>query len=401
MKTVVVISTYWGRPSNESYDSADAIYDHPTPLDQEGTLARALNSFKVSNRKDFEIVVVGAATNPALEAQAERKICDITQSFKRDLDVSVLSHSSCERLKEKLGWSDDRRSHLISLYGYSNILNLCLVAGLLRDAEAVVLFDDDEVVEDPDYITRCTEHIGKEIDGQTMLGIAGWYKRPNGGYLCPRTKDWWWMEWCGAEAMNKAFRMFIGRGPRIKKTPFAFGGNMVIHRDIYTRIPFDPKITRGEDIDYVFNAAMFGYDFYLDNELWIKHMPPKGHTPDWLGFRQNVLRFTYARQKLKSQVEIDGMRIVRAQELDPYPGFFMGDDLDAKIFNTSSMLGLHYLLMKNDKGYQESMKNIELASRLVQEETDPIGDYLKVKNDWGRLVSELEGLRNKRDLLVE
>ncbi len=391
MKTVVVIPSYWGRPSNEPYDPADVVYDHPTPLDQEGTLARALDSFKISKRKDFEIVVVGAATNAVLEAAAERKVRDIVEYFKSDLKISILSHAACDSLNEDI----------VSLYGYSNVRNCCLIAGALCEAEAVVLFDDDELVEDPEYLNKCVEHIGKKIDGREIKGVAGWYKRPNGGYICPHTKDWWWMEWCGAEAMNRAFRKFIGRGPRIKKTPFAFGGNMVIQRDIFRLIPFDPKIKRGEDIDYLFNASMFGYDFYLDSELWIRHLPPVGHTPDWLGFRQNVLRFVYARQKLKSQVKVDGMHKVVVSELDPYPGFFMRDDLDAKIFSTSSMLGLHYLLLKDDEGYRESMKNIELASRLVQEETDPIGDYLKLKHEWGRLMSRLDGLSNKRDLLVE
>jgi len=401
VKTVVVIPSYWGRPSNEPFDTADTIYDHPTPLDREGTLARALESFKISNSKDFEIIVLGAATNQIFEKQVERRVREIAAGYEKDLPISVMSHGFCDRLKDAVGSQDEGPASLVSLYGYSNIRNFCMIAAEMHGADVIVLFDDDEVVEDPDYLSKCVEHIGKKNGGKEIKGIAGWYKRPTGGYLCPTTRDWWWMEWCGSEAMNEAFKLYIGRGPRIKRTPFAFGGNMVMHKEIFNRIPFDPKITRGEDIDYLFNAKMFGYDFYLDNELWIRHLPPSGHTPDWMGFRQNVLRFTYARQKLISQVEIDGMFVVKVEDVDPYPGCFMRDDLDRKIFNTSSMLGLHYLLEKDDEGYTESMRNIELAKQLIRDEKDPIGDYLRLKENWEKLMNTLPSLRNHVDLLVE
>ncbi len=46
-------------------------------------------------------------------------------------------------------------------------------------------------------------------------------------------------------------------------------------------VPFDPHVTRGEDIDYLMNAKMFGFDFFLDNKLSIKHLPPKKNHPIW------------------------------------------------------------------------------------------------------------------------
>jgi len=46
--------------------------------------------------------------------------------------------------------------------------------------------------------------------------------------------------------MNEAFDKIIGTEPRLKETPFVFGGNMVIHRDLFSVIPFDPNVPRGE-----------------------------------------------------------------------------------------------------------------------------------------------------------
>ena len=65
-----------------------------------------------------------------------------------------------------------------------------------------------------------------------------------GHYIYGRSGRW-------AE-MNEAFDKIIGTEPRLKETPFAFGGNMVIHQNLFTAVPFDPKISRGEDMDFLF-----------------------------------------------------------------------------------------------------------------------------------------------------
>jgi len=51
MKTVMVIPSYWSREKSVGWKKQDAIYDHPTPIDQEGTLARTLESLKIIKNK--------------------------------------------------------------------------------------------------------------------------------------------------------------------------------------------------------------------------------------------------------------------------------------------------------------------------------------------------------------
>jgi len=41
MKVTMVIPSYWARESGVGWKEGDAIYDHPSPLDSEGTLLRA------------------------------------------------------------------------------------------------------------------------------------------------------------------------------------------------------------------------------------------------------------------------------------------------------------------------------------------------------------------------
>lgn len=43
MRKTMIIPTYWCRSSGKCWQEGDAVYDHPTPVDQEGTLERPLS----------------------------------------------------------------------------------------------------------------------------------------------------------------------------------------------------------------------------------------------------------------------------------------------------------------------------------------------------------------------
>ena len=96
---------------------------------------------------------------------------------------------------------------------------------------------------------------------------------------------------------------------------------MVFHRDLFTRIGFDPGITRGEDVDYLINARLAGHCFWLDKELCVTHMPPEAYdTHPYAKLAQDVYRFIYEREKL----EVIGLD---PAQFDPYPGHFLRDDM--------------------------------------------------------------------------
>ena len=61
MKTTMVIPSYWCRKHALGMRETDAIYDHPTPLDSEGTLGRTLASLNVLRDNDFEVEVIAVA----------------------------------------------------------------------------------------------------------------------------------------------------------------------------------------------------------------------------------------------------------------------------------------------------------------------------------------------------
>lgn len=400
MRATIVIPSYWGRRSTEAFNQGDTVYDHPTPVDLDGTLARALESISVLSNRDFNVVVLGCATSSEIAGQVESKVNDVVNQFKSYFPVTVLSHSFERRMKERLA-SLNMDPETVSLTGYSHIRNMCLVAAELARSEVAVLFDDDEVYEDPSYLDKVFENIGKVHEGKFVGAVAGYYQRPDGGYLLPPPEDDWWMtEWPMVSAMNEAFKI-IGEEPRLKLTPFVFGGNMIIHSDVFRSVSFDPHVRRGEDIDFLTNCKFFDIDFLLDTQLAIKHLPPKTHIPVWAHFRENVYRFVYAREKLRRQVPMDGMRIVRVEELDPYPGKCMRDDLEDLIFKTSVLIGMNYLNDHEDFSFVESMRNIHIARYGALPEHDPFLWYLDFREKWVRLMEFLSSDEELSGALTE
>lgn len=394
MKATIVIPSYWGRPSAEGHREGDSVYDHPTPLDREGTLGRALESISILDNRNFNVVVLAAATAPDIAPRVEERVKDIVSSFESRFPVTCVSHSFEKKIIEHINRCSTPVAgrpgeKLVSLTGYSNIRNMCMIVAELARSEIAVLFDDDEVYEDADYLDNVFESMDSDYRGRTVGALAGYYLRPEGGYLIPPPEDYWLSEWPMAWAMNSAFSI-IGEEPRLKPTPFVFGGNMCVHRDVFRSIAFDPNVRRGEDIDYLTNCKFFDIDFLLDNRLSILHLPPDKHmlTP-WVQFRENIYRFVYAREKIRCQKPREGMRMVSAEELDPYPGECMKDNLEDLVFKTSVLMGLEYMRRGDADGYTESMRNIQLARYHAAPAYDPYAWYLEFREDWVRMMEFL------------
>jgi glycosyltransferase involved in cell wall biosynthesis len=252
------------------------------------------------------------------------------------------------------------------------------------DSDIAVLIDDDEVFEDPGFIGKAREFIGKTINGEFVGAVAGYYLQPDGDWLVECKETAWAKYWDKTDRMNEAFKKIIGEGPRLKETPFVFGGNMIVHRDVFTRIPFDPNVTRGEDIDFLINMKMFGYKFFLDNKLSIKHLPPPKSHPVWKQLREDIRRFAFERAKLRDQnTAPKKMAHVSAEELMPYPGAFLTDDLEEKIAGASSILADHYRFEGKEEDAKEALKNIDIAveSALSKNALEKLIDTQKLWED--------------------
>ena len=384
MKVTMVIPSYWARESVIGVKEADAVYDHPSPLDSEGTLLRTIQSLNILKDKDFQLVVIAVATAVDIEAKVEEKVTSIVKSASDSpVDIRLFGPSNLKKIHDFLvNKGNEEYIDLLQLRGYSNIRNLCMFIPHILDSEAALLIDDDEVFEDPDFMSKAKEFIGKSINGTTVNAVAGYYLQPDGSYSIKKTFRPWMKYWNQYEKMNEAFDKIIGTEPRLKKTPFVFGGNMVVHRNLFTVVPFDPNVPRGEDIDFLINAKMFGFQFFLDNQLSIKHLPPPKTRPVWRQLREDIYRFVYEREKIKNQRQVNGINRVYPEDFDPYPGAFLKEDLEEKIEKSCKLLSEEYLTKSDTNGSEEALNNIALAQTDAGPKFDAFQNLCKMQKQW-------------------
>jgi hypothetical protein len=406
LKVCMVIPSYWARESKDGGRAGDAVYDHPTPLDEDGTLHRALQSLDVLEDKDFQVVVIAAATAVDIEDRVEEKVAGIIEkaSGTVEMDIKLFALSHLEEIHSLLqSRGMDEYVPLLQLRGYSNIRNLCLFIPHIFGSDLAVLIDDDEVFEDTKFIGKTKEFIGSLVGDRTVHAVAGYYLQSDGDKSTMKKRSPWMEYWGQYKVMDEGFDRIIWTEPRLKKTPFVFGGNMIIHRELFTVVPFDPDVPRGEDIDYLINARMFGFSFFLDNKLSIRHLPPSKSHSVWMQLREDIYRFIYERAKLGGQVEKEGMVRVAPEDLDPYPGRFLRSDLEEKIEGACRLLSEEYLEQGDIAGSEEALQNIELSRTDAVPVSNPFQDLCELQKRWKRLmeVTAREGVRSGLREIIE
>ncbi len=189
----------------------DAVYDHPTPLDSEGTLRRTLESLNVLRNKDFEVVVIAAANSEDIEDEVEHKMATIIASVNTDVKIHLFSHSHLQVVQKVMqDAGEESFCTLLKLQGYSNIRNLCLFIPHVLDSKIAILIDDDEVFEDPEYLSKAQEFITRSTDGHFVGAVAGYYLQPDGNWRLSKPKMPWMEHWDQVDRMNEAFEEIIG-----------------------------------------------------------------------------------------------------------------------------------------------------------------------------------------------
>jgi len=384
--TTIVIPSYWGSPEKSRDVEEEIIFDHPTPLNNEGTLGRLLDSFDELDAKEFRIVIVTVTSSPPLTNNVIARMQEITQPYTARYDITLLHSQNLDRLRRSLIHDDVSAAacELINLGNYAAVRNMCSLAGILNGSKITVFLDDDEVITDGKFLSKAQEFIGKEYQSQVIKAVAGYYLQPDSYRLDVSTVPLWRKPyWNNAAAMNEAFELTIGRSPRLKPTPFVFGGNMTVHRDILMKVPFDPLITRGEDIDFLINLRINRITFWLDRELYVKHLPPKSSQLDWKRLREDTKRFLYERKKVIDHGGIEG---VSQEKLMPYPGMLLGSDLEERIIRTNELLKEEYKKLQDEQGMYECDKNIELVKNNPFKDIDTPTHLKDLTTKWQELA---------------
>jgi len=380
----VAIPTYWTYPGGEGPE--ELVFDHPTPLDSPGTLRRTLESLIPLVTPGVEVGVVAAATAVSLEEAVERRVREVIASPPLPFPVKLFGASHLKILQDfcrsrgRTEWLP-----LLSLAGYSQIRNLTLILANLSGAGAMLSLDDDEVIADPDFLAKIEEDLEVLSREHSVFGLAGVYRQGDGSLLLPEPGDPWAEAWPKIRWLNEALQKLVSDDPRLKPTVLGFGGNLVVPQALGRRLPFDPAITRGEDTDYLLNARLLQIPFYLDNTLSIVHLPPEKPHPVWLKLRQDLMRFCYTRLKLRQQEPGPGQPRVTPEDLKPYPGNFLEDDLALRAFLSHNLLVREYLAQGETEAAHQTMENLAMMDRLEHAEVRVYHDYLETVGLWQAL----------------
>ncbi|MGB4593843.1 MAG: hypothetical protein WBI63_08745 [Coriobacteriia bacterium] len=321
MEPCVIIPTFWTRRRTRGSDRGPHRYDHPTPIDQDGTLPACLRSLESVDGLGKVILIV-AATDASIEHDAEDRVREILDDFPGmdSLVVGPAEMGSLHRRLEQLEFADVSAG--VSLDGYGAVRNVGLIVAGILGCECVVFLDDDQVVTDPRFLRTAIEAIGEKTQGgKVILAKSGYYVDTQGRHQVAVDAPWSDMFWRQDMAYNEALGA-VAAPPRIRASSIAMGGCLALHKDMFCNVSFDPWVVRGEDMDYVINARMHGGDVFLDGEWSVVHTPPET-TSEAVAFKQDVYRFIYEHRKLefsKSQVDL---RQVTPESLMPYPGHFV------------------------------------------------------------------------------
>ena len=326
----VVIPTYWQGEKTRKPNPEDLIFDHPTCLDGGETLSASLESLaKSEHPKGFKVLVLSAAVHPSLEKEVIEAVDAIILPYR---DRLTIGHFHAEKLAEvqkrlaSLGFDKD----FLHLNGYASIRNCQLAIPAILGAEVIAAIDDDELVE-RDYPSKVLEHVGKP----GMDGIAGRYRYEgsktlvNDRFASIKNPSLFQRK---QAYQNEVYKAIEKATEPIVETSIVLGGNMVFSNRLFMQVPFDPLVRRGEDIDYMINSMMAGFHWKCDKSLMIDHYPPACKETNKL--QEDVIRFLYERAKIEKSSTKEGITAIKAEQLGPYPGKFLTDNLEEEALKT-------------------------------------------------------------------
>jgi len=342
----IVIPTYWCRARGQAGRPEDAIFDHPTPVDESGTLQRCLKSLEALRTHDFQVLLITAAVNPQIAPEVEANVQRLIQRFEASYPITQFAPSDLMRVRGSLE-QEGLDPELVSLEAYPQVRNCQILGSVLLDSQLIVAIDDDEIVP-ADYLERAVDSMEElERCGGAGSGLAGIYLDAAGGYrlkVRPQEAASRNKFVHKAVLINRQFDACLEAGDGLVQTPLALGGNMVFPPQLFRSVSFDPGITRGEDIDYLMNSRLFGFSWFLDGKLAITHLPPKAAAGDpltttpYAKLQRDVLRFVYQREKIRISRQRADLHPLRPEDFGIYPGEFLMDDLDSQALEALQVL---------------------------------------------------------------
>lgn len=334
MNPVIVIPTYWGNDTDGEIGSRVA-YDHVTPIDKPlPELETCLSSLDSVRGVMRTIILVVADSSLADAARARVEAICRTHPLLNPLIIGEPEAQLVCNVVSRI--SPDMWGETISLRGYGAIRNMGLVVASIFGHDVVVFMDDDEVATSETFLIDACYGLGARSHLNTLISAkTGYFFNREGSPYASDKVPWYDRMWSKHEGFNAWMsRALSDESPRVVRSNIACGGCMALHAEAFTCTPFDPWITRGEDLDYVLNLKLCGMDMWFDSAWHLRHMPPASPTNP-SRFLQDGFRWNYEIAKLSAAAKRIDVHRIAPEALDPYPGPWLGEGVRRRFLVTA------------------------------------------------------------------
>ena len=384
MNPVIVIPSYWSRTDDLVQVGDVGTYDHSTPISKPlPELETCLQSLE-QVRGVLRVIVLVVAP-PAFADSARARVDGICR-LHPNLNPMVIGRREAQEVIRVIDHvAPGLDGEPCSLRGYGAIRNMGLAVAATLGHDVVVFLDDDEVVLSDSFLIDAVYGIGLETrQGLPIQAKSGYFiDRDDSPYASQEKPEWKDRWWATRHEFNEWMRQALDN-VRISRSNFVCGGCFAIGAEAFCSVAFDPLITRGEDLDYLLNLRMHGFDVWFDNEWYVRHLPPEvpSHAARFL---QNVYRWNYEVKKLEASREIINLRHVTPESLRPYPASWIdGSLLRKRVFRTA--------LARAIKG-PERRAYLEVILHGQREAerwaTSVARDYFAFQTYWPRIMASL------------
>lgn len=335
LNPVIIIPSYWAEEGHADDLSERGAYDYTTPINKPlPELETCLSSLE-RVRGVLRVIVLLIAP-PSCRDSARARVNSICRAHP-DLNPLVVGPEEGNVITAAVGrLVPSAAGDAVSLRGYGSIRNLGLAAACVFGHDVAVFVYDDEVIEDEDFLTKAVFGLGAYTrQDLKILAKSGFFVDENDSpYAKPGTR---WSEkyWTKAASFNKVMEKAQGAKNRVTRSNHMCGGCCAIHAEAFTRIPFDPYITRGDDLDYVLNLRSHGLDCWFDNQWFVRLVPPEDAAPASSVFMQDVYRWLYEYRKLDALNARRDLRTITPESLMPYPAPWLSEQVRDRVRKTA------------------------------------------------------------------
>ena len=335
MSPAIVIPSYWAEGDQPGALGERGVYDYTTPIDKPLPELESCLSSLEQVRGVIRVIVLVVAP-PECEQSARARVESICRAHPV-LDTLIVGAQEAAHIERAVG----RMAHhvtgeTVSLRGYGAIKNMGLAVAAVFGHDVVVFLDDDEVVLDEDFLINAVYGLGSLTrQNLKILVKSGFFTDALDSPYAEPSEEWSEKYWSKAADFNRVMERAQTSASRITRSNHLCGGCCALHAEAWTRVPFDPYITRGEDLDYVLNVRALGMDVWFDNAWYVRLQPPEETAPTPSIFMQDVHRWLYEYRKLDALNARRDLRTITSESLKPYPGNWLSHDVRRRVFQTA------------------------------------------------------------------